>query len=262
MSWHWVGPALARHGVPIILADDRPATPLAQRARCPRPSARRCRRAPCTMLSSSGVDEVRAAGPAPRRRTSPMKAPPARSATAFASAAMSSGVSPCSGGAVRSLKIRGELTIAACSGCASGTLMTSMRNSAEFGSLSGAAFTHPGSSLGDRTPTSRRCRRRRCRESFGSTSTVCVCEPRQVCTLPTFFGCAMSLMSKMRMPRSRSLLTVSCTPSRAAVERPVEPLARDEEQIPVDRDVALRRRADVRRLRARGLAGFEMSQTW
>ena len=56
------------------------------------------------------------------------------------------------GGATRSLKIRGELTIAACSGCASGTLMTSMRNSAELGSLSGVARTHPDSSLGERTP--------------------------------------------------------------------------------------------------------------
>ena len=38
------------------------------------------------------------------------------------------------------MKIRGEETIAACSGCATGTLMTSMRNSAEFGSWSGASF--------------------------------------------------------------------------------------------------------------------------
>ena len=51
----------------------------------------------------------------------------------------------------RSLKIRGELTIAACSGWASGTLMTSIRNSAEFGSWSGASLEHPGSSLGERT---------------------------------------------------------------------------------------------------------------
>ena len=47
--------------------------------------------------------------------------------------------------------MRGELTMAACSGCASGTLITSMRNSAEFGSLSGAALEQPASSLGDRT---------------------------------------------------------------------------------------------------------------
>jgi hypothetical protein len=48
--------------------------------------------------------------------------------------------------------MRGELTIAAASGRASGTLITSMRKSAELGSLSGASLTQPGSSLGDRTP--------------------------------------------------------------------------------------------------------------
>ena len=37
---------------------------------------------------------------------------------------------PCVGGAVRSLKMRGELTIFACSGCANGTRITSMRKSA------------------------------------------------------------------------------------------------------------------------------------
>ena len=47
--------------------------------------------------------------------------------------------------------MRGVLTTAACSGWASGILMISMRMSAEFGSLSGAAVTHPGSSLGERT---------------------------------------------------------------------------------------------------------------
>src|SRR6059036_1685702 len=52
-----------------------------------------------------------------------VKPPLARqSAACLAAAAMSSGVSPCLGGAVRPLKIRGELTMAACSGWASGTL--------------------------------------------------------------------------------------------------------------------------------------------
>ena len=55
-------------------------------------------------------------------------------------------------GPTRSLKMRGELTIAACSGWASGTLMTSIRKRAEFGSLSGASREQPGSSLGERTP--------------------------------------------------------------------------------------------------------------
>ena len=57
------------------------------------------------------------------------------SSNAFLFRAMSSGASPCSGGFTRSLKIRGELTTSACSGWASGTLMTSIRNSAELGSL-------------------------------------------------------------------------------------------------------------------------------
>src|SRR2546426_3655239 len=56
--------------------------------------------------------------------------------------------------------------------------------------------------------------------SCGGVTTVCVCEPRQVCTLATGFGCAMSLMSKMRMPRSRSLLTESDTPWVPQSRRP------------------------------------------
>jgi hypothetical protein len=55
------------------------------------------------------------------------------------------------GGAVRSWKMRGELTMCAFVGSASGTWMTSMRKSAEFGSSSGFAPEHPGSSFGDRT---------------------------------------------------------------------------------------------------------------
>jgi hypothetical protein len=47
--------------------------------------------------------------------------------------------------------MRGELTTAARAGSASGTLTTSMRKSAELGFCSGAAATHPGSSLGERT---------------------------------------------------------------------------------------------------------------
>ena len=47
--------------------------------------------------------------------------------------------------------MRGELTIAAFSGAASGTLITSRRNSAVFGS-SMPAFTQPGSSSAERTP--------------------------------------------------------------------------------------------------------------
>ena len=104
-----------------------------------------------TTLSSIGL--VQSAGR--RNSISPIVAvnPPLarQSAAALAEAAMSSGVSPCRGGAVRPLKMRGEVTIAACSGWASGTLMTSMRKSAVFGFESGAAATQPGSSLGERT---------------------------------------------------------------------------------------------------------------
>ena len=56
--------------------------------------------------------------------------------------------------------------------------------------------------------------------SFGSTTSVCVCEPRQVCTAAICFGFEMSLMSKMRTPRKRSALTVVGHALRAAVERP------------------------------------------
>ncbi len=73
------------------------------------------------------------------------------SAISLAAATLSAGVSPCAGGATRSSKMRGELTIAACSGWASGTLMTSMRNSAVLGSWVGIAAVQPGSSPGERT---------------------------------------------------------------------------------------------------------------
>ena len=48
--------------------------------------------------------------------------------------------------------------------------------------------------------------------SFGSSTTVCVCEPRQFCTLVMSFGFLTSVMSKIRMPRTRSLLIGSGTP--------------------------------------------------
>src|SRR5438270_222270 len=46
-------------------------------------------------------------------------------------------------------------------------------------------------------------------------SRECVCDPRHVCTLPMYFGLSRSAMSKMRMPRMRSLLTVSLMPVAA-----------------------------------------------
>ena len=110
---------------------------------------------PCralTMLSSIGWTN-------PEGRTNSMprtfavNPPAARAvAAAVAAAAISCGVSACVAASVRSAKIRGELTMLASSGWANGTLMTSIRNSAEFGSWSGASFEHPESSFGDRTP--------------------------------------------------------------------------------------------------------------
>ena len=44
----------------------------------------------------------------------------------------------------------GELTIAACSGCASGTLIASMRKSDVLGSFGSRTATQPGSSVGER----------------------------------------------------------------------------------------------------------------
>ena len=146
--------------------------------------------------------------------------------------AISSGASPCRGGATRSLKMRGELTIAACSGCASGTLMTSMRKSAEFGFTSGVSRTQPGSSFGERMPAEPEMYTYTFSRSFGSSSTVCVCDPRQVCTLPTFRGCRMSLMSKMRRPRRRSVLTVSRTPCAPQSRRPVSPSPDTKRRLP------------------------------
>ncbi len=56
--------------------------------------------------------------------------------------------------------------------------------------------------------------------SRGLESSVCVCEPRQVCTCATIFGASRFVMSKMRTPRKRSVLTVSCTPCVPQSSRP------------------------------------------
>ena len=56
--------------------------------------------------------------------------------------------------------------------------------------------------------------------SVGDVTTVWVCEPRQVCTSVMWRGFAMSVMSKIRIPRSRSWLTVSVTPCVPQSVRP------------------------------------------
>jgi len=68
--------------------------------------------------------------------------------------AVSAYATPCEDTATRSLKMRGLLTIRACSGCASGTRITSMRNSALFGSVVSFPVLHPGSSVLERTGAS------------------------------------------------------------------------------------------------------------
>src|SRR5439155_744854 len=104
-----------------------------------------------TILSSSGVTKR---GPTtcsiPKRVTVKPPCARAESAARWASA-MSCGISLWVGAWVSESKIRGELTIAAVCGAASGTLMTSILNSALFGFESGDCFTHPGSSEGERT---------------------------------------------------------------------------------------------------------------
>ena len=115
--------------------------------------------------------------------------------------------------------MRGELTIAACSGCASGTLMTSMRNSAEFGSLSGASSEQPGELV--RRAHAARSRTRRCRRCPRPSDppAPCACATRgRSARWRRTSGFVMSLMSKMRMPRRRSLLTRVVHALRAAVQ--------------------------------------------
>ena len=87
--------------------------------------------------------------------------------------------------------------------------------------------------------------------SFGSVTSVCVCEPRHVCTAAICFGLLMSLMSKMRTPRKRSGLTGASTPCGAAVDAAARLLDRHEQQVAVDRHVALAARAHDRRQQLR-----------
>ena len=120
-----------------------------------------------------------------------------------------------------SAKMRGRLTIFAFCGAASGTSMTSMLKSAVFVVLLGLEPRAARELLA----RAHRCRcpsrRRRCATCpSGRRTSVCVCEPRQVCTAATWRGLRMSLMSKMRTPRKRSLLTVSGTPCVPQSTRP------------------------------------------
>ena len=111
-----------------------------------------------------------------------------------------------------SAKIRGRLTMRAFSGEASGTWMTSMLKRAVLGSSSGLSPEQPASSSADRTELVPDPYTYRFAGSFGSVTSVWVCDPRQVCTAATCFGLLISLISKIRTPRNRSALTGVATP--------------------------------------------------
>src|SRR5665213_2849464 len=110
--------------------------------------------------------------------------------------------------------------------------------------------------------------------SFGSTSAVCVCEPRHVCTLPTFFGFVMSVMSKMRRPRSRSTTFRDASSPRRSGARPrpvaqgcarqwsAIPCGEDETRIPLQIPRGWSRALIVRasRMLLRGLLGRESEE--
>ena len=109
-------------------------------------------RRPCVR---SGVAAARTGRGAPGAASGapPGAAPAAAARAAAASAralASSASRSALRGGTGRPLKMRGELTIAACAGVASGTLITSSRKRAVFGS-SIPPSAHPGSSSAGRT---------------------------------------------------------------------------------------------------------------
>ena len=118
--------------------------------RCPPPSERPCRLAPSRRCPGCGsTNRRRTSSAADHRRSWPRIHREARPCVDIGDILRRQPVR--AGTWPRPSKIRGELTIAACSGCASGTLMTSIRNFAEFGSWSGLALTQPASSLGERT---------------------------------------------------------------------------------------------------------------
>ena len=91
----------------------------------------------------------RTRAPAHRRAAAAARPHPARSPACPARPAASR--SGLRGGTGSSLKMRGELTIAAFSGAASGTLITSSRNRAVFGSSMPPSW-QPAASSAERTP--------------------------------------------------------------------------------------------------------------
>src|SRR5256885_14113189 len=96
--------------------------------------------------------------------------------------------------------------------------------------------------------------------SRGSVTTVCVCDPRQVCTVVRYFGCAMSLMSITRMPRARSKLTVSFTPCMPQSLRPLV-ASEDTKRRFRNTDTSLCEPGHTYAALSDGLDGFEMSHS-
>src|SRR6476620_7075510 len=95
--------------------------------------------------------------------------------------------------------------------------------------------------------------------SPGCVTTVCVCDPRQFCTLVTSFGFFTSEMSKMRMPRTRSLLIGSSTPPNLQSER----LFVDSDDMKrrfLNTEMSFCEAGHVYAFASTGFAGFEMSQ--
>src|SRR5690606_31037152 len=96
--------------------------------------------------------------------------------------------------------------------------------------------------------------------SPGAASTLCVCEPRQVCTLPTYFGLVMSEMSKMRMPRRRSPLIAVGTPPSLQSRRPSIP-SPDTNRRCLYTETSLCDAGQKYSVVTTGVAGLEMSHT-
>ena len=141
--------------------------------------------------------------------------------------------------------MRGELTMAACAGLASGTLMTSIRKRAEFGSWSGASREQPGQLVG------RADARRAGHVDVDVRLVVRVLDHRVGVRAAAGLHVADVLRRRdvgdVEDPDAAEALGAHrvLDALRAAVEAARGALARHEEQVLVHRDVALRRRAEV-----------------
>ena len=137
--------------------------------------------------------------------------------------------------------------------------MTSMLKSAVFRILLGIAEASSRPALHPSGPDRCRTRRRRCsRCSFGSVTSVCVCEPRQVCTAATCLRLAQiadvedaDAAEALGADRRGHAL-------HAAVDAAAVLLDRHEQQVAVHRDVALPAGADDRGEQLRVLAALDV----